>query len=117
MSRLIDNGDGTVTDIQTGLDWQKAVSRADWFAASKMVAPNGWRCPTKYELFGLQEAYAAQPHGLPDSPAEFFWSSSEYDDGRAWLVHFGNGYVSYGNRSGNYAVRLVRASPQASFRF
>ena len=41
--------------------------------------------------------------------SNWYWSSSEYSSGDAWLVGFSGGNVSISNKSGSYRLRLVRA--------
>ncbi len=55
----IDNGDGTILDLATGLMWQKAMTQATWSGATadarKAVTGNytDWRVPTIKELYSL----------------------------------------------------------------
>jgi len=58
-----DNGDGTITDLNTGLMWQKkpdfitrSWANAGKYAASlKLAGHNDWRLPTIKELFSLAD--------------------------------------------------------------
>ncbi len=154
--RYRDNGDGTVTDTQTGLQWMRfclgqrwqggacigSAGEYTWQAAQDAIqALNSqggyagycdWRMPAKKELQTLVYCSSSQPsmwndtgkpcegdcesptiHPLafPDSPAEWFWSSSTYayDLGYAWYVYFSLGGVYAGNKNGARYVRLMRS--------
>jgi len=70
-SRWIDNGDGTLTDTMTGLEWMKAANciDADWADAVAQVQalgngtcgltdgskPGDWRMPNRNEMQSLQD--------------------------------------------------------------
>ena len=59
--RYRDNGDGTVSDLVTGLSWQKAFHQVRWSdaAADARAARTGghtdWRVPTIKELYSLMQ--------------------------------------------------------------
>jgi hypothetical protein len=117
----VDHGNGTLTDSKTGLMWKRVgEGKFTWDEAikfdgkDKVVRFGGfsdWRLPTIDELKSLL---------LPSAPyvceaafsnsREWFWSSSPSVDSLAWYVNFGDGNVSYYDRGGAFAVRLVRAS-------
>ena len=136
-----DHADGTVTDIKTGLMWQKcsqgqaynagacdnAATAVNWQTAltSAQTANTGsdysynnWRLPNKNELESLVEVACRTPAIndtlFPSTESADYWSSSPYtfSANGAWNVHF-----SYGNVHGNIKstiptyVRLVRDSP------
>jgi hypothetical protein len=138
--RYRDNGDGTVTDMQTGLQWMRfslgqtwnrgaCVGTAKTFtfegaaqASTELNRSGGhagyrdWRVPTKQELEGLVKQ-GSKPTidgaAFPNTPTTVYWSSSPHsDDSRlAWSANFYSGR-SYGSyRSYNGAVRLVRSGP------
>ncbi len=132
-SRFRDNGDGTVTDVATGLIWKQcaeglsdtdcatgSASRFTWrealqHAAGHVFAGSGlWRLPNKNELASLVErrCYSPAINGrfFPGTPSSWFWSSSPTAgySGGAWRVGFSNGNV-YGYSKGyRRYVRLVR---------
>lgn len=91
-----DNGDGTVTDLNTGLTWQKADSgkgltweQALAYAESlKLAAHTDWRLPNAKELQSILDytripaiAPIFQISQLPDGEHPFFWSSTTHLDG------------------------------------
>jgi hypothetical protein len=67
---------------------------------------NDWRLPTKDELnliFLQKESIGGFNLGMS------YWSSTEYDNYRAWLQYFRNGYQSYYSKGSAANVRAVRA--------
>jgi hypothetical protein len=135
-SQYTDHGDGTVTDKQTGLMWQKCTLgltgtscvsggalTLSWQAALASANNNtdygysDWRVPNKNELESLVEDacynLAINETVFPataSSPS--YWSSSPYANGNdyAWDVAFYYGYVSFNNKGSSGYVRLVRGS-------
>lgn len=88
--QYVDNGDGTVTDTETGLMWEAEVNKhaISWDAArgyAEQLACGGysdWRMPTIDELKALHEAGIACPwSGLAMiSGALSLWSSDRVED-------------------------------------
>ena len=97
--RFLDNGDNTVTDLQSGLMWQKntpspivspAVTWSEAIRRCKSLRLGGyndWRLPTKEEwetIIERNNQYPALVHPNPfgnvivNSP---YWTSSEYSFG------------------------------------
>jgi hypothetical protein len=127
--RFTVNGDGTVTDIETGLVWRQCLegqSGADcssgtansftWQEALQHAAAQGddWRLPNIKELASIVELRCYDPainlNIFPNTPSSAVWSGSpdaNYSH-TAWGVHFlyGNDYGN--NRSYSGHVRLVR---------
>jgi len=119
-----DNGDGTVTDIATGLTWQQEddnVQRA-WEAAItyceglNLSDHQDWRLPNIKELRTIVDMTtgfpAIDPIAFPGTNAmDFYWSATTYasSSGSAWHVGFSDGTVSYRYKEdATYYVRCVR---------
>ena len=116
-----DNGDGTVTDGNTGLMWQQAEAGSmDWEAAItycesfSLPGYTDWRLPNVKELRSIVDDRLYNPAidkiYFPGALASYYWSSTTYADGSsdAWGVVFGSGSVHYYSKTiGNY-VRCVR---------
>ncbi|WP_045213436.1 DUF1566 domain-containing protein [Desulfonatronovibrio magnus] len=112
--RLVDNGNGTVTDNGRGLMWQKTtVVRMNWddamsYASSlAMGGHTGWRLPTMFEL---AELYHSDCKNLMDVQNRLYWSSTTdpFYTNTAWLVYFYNGYFYSYFKYNTYYVRAVR---------
>jgi hypothetical protein len=137
-ANLLDNGNGTVTDNNTGLIWQKCsngqnndrvcsgtASVYNWYEATgdvcKALRTGGhsdWRLPSKNELATIVDRSA--PQSGPTIKASYFpgtikagyWSSTA-DASKpdfAWLVDFVKGHVIPAvNKKNHWYVRCVRA--------
>ena len=118
--RFTDNNDGTVTDNETGLMWQKAddgVSR-NWQDAIRycrgldLAGHRDWRCPTIRELSSIVDYEQTNPAIDPafGAASDVYWSSTTCPDypGTAWDVDFGYGDVYATGKSNGYRVRAVR---------
>lgn len=132
-SRFSDNGNGTVTDLATGLTWKQCAeglsgagctsgSSLDFTwpqalqhaANAEFAGSSLWRLPNKSELVSLIERRCYEPainaRFFPNTPPSWFWSSSPYADFShyAWYVDFiygaGIGTDIYDTKY----VRLVR---------
>lgn len=133
--RYQDNGDGSVTDTKTGLEWARCsvgqiwengtcTGEAEpliWSIASLVAATtetqegkNKWRLPEIKELSELTELQCARPAInltiFPNTPAAAYWTWTRFTnrDGSFWTVQFilGETVPEMGDR-GAY-VRLVR---------
>ncbi|NEX16856.1 MAG: hypothetical protein C1943_09565 [Halochromatium sp.] len=111
---FVDNGDGTITDPNTGLMWERCVygrtgidcfngsaSEMTWQEAltnaqnASRAGYNDWRLPNVKELQSLVDYGALGPAAaiderfFPETPSGYFWSSSpsalEVDS--PWSVH------------------------------
>ena len=113
----------TVRDLGTGLVWQRSVpdqtfdfDQARGYCSQLTLAgQQGWRLPSMTELLTLiDESAAAAPmidaKAFPNTPAEAFWSSSEFGGatGMAWQVYFDRGNGLYGLSSAQFRVRCLR---------
>jgi hypothetical protein len=102
-ARFKDNGDGTVSDVESKLMWMRCASGQqwlgqrcrgaamayDWNAAAKQADAlnregsaffNDWRLPTLRELATITDRGCRNPRtnltAFPDTPAATFWSST-----------------------------------------
>ncbi|MEO5368222.1 MAG: DUF1566 domain-containing protein, partial [Magnetococcus sp. WYHC-3] len=131
--RLIDNGDGTVSDALTGLIWlaeADCLGRLSWQNGINAIstlangqcglidgsAPGAWRLPNRRELRSLVDHGRANP-ALPGGGAPFlgvtaesYWTSSTYADlpDQAWRVHMGEGDLLASSKEMAFAVWPVR---------
>jgi len=125
---FIDNGDGTVTNTDTGLMWQKdtAPETYRWQEALSycenlsLADYTDWRLPNTNELQSLVD-YTRYPaintDYFPNTSSDY-WSSTTraYAPDGAWLVGFGYGDVyGYGYKPNPYYVRAVRSGQCGSF--
>lgn len=137
VSQFVDNGDGTLTDTKTGLQWQRcsegqiwdgetcsgSAELFDWQQALQRAATvnNGggyagqvdWRLPNIKELRSIVEKQCAAPainSSLLPAASGFFWSSSPVasDGGSAWGVDFDDGYDYWDFKNYGNQIRLVR---------
>jgi hypothetical protein len=123
------NKDEAVTDIRTGLMWQKEASTLDmtWQNAIKYCENlslsdyNDWRLPTLQELRSIVD-YSKHNDAINQDffnglLSAFYWSSTSYADytGSAWGVYFNYGYDSNFAKDSSYYVRAVRGGQNRSF--
>ncbi len=90
-----DNGDGTITDLNTGLMWQKTPSTTKFIWADALTYCNNlelaghddWRAPSIKELWSIQDFQTGWPYinmnyfdliGPPADKDQQFWSSNLY---------------------------------------
>jgi Protein of unknown function (DUF1566) len=133
---VIDAANGTVTDIRTGLMWDRcsrgqsgaacgagSASALNWAAALDVPATigfykgyNDWRLPNVKELRSLVEECRINPSinefAFPATPALNFWSGSPVAATNtlfSWDVGFDFGYDDISSRAVTSLVRLVRA--------
>lgn len=131
-SRFQANGNGTVTDLSTGLIWKQCaegLSGADcmtgslsvftWqgalqHAEAQVFADSSlWRLPNKNELASLLEHRCCYPainsRFFPNTPSSWFWSSSPHAGVAtgAWYVYFDSGNVVNDFKREQKYVRLV----------
>jgi alpha-tubulin suppressor-like RCC1 family protein len=125
---LVHNNDGTVTDIATGLMWQKESVNQDmnWQVAlnycEKLTTSNytDWRLPNINELTSILDYSKYNPaidnNFFYDNLSETFWSSSPYSGliNYAWMVNFYYGHKSSSNKLSSNYVRSVRGGQHQS---
>jgi hypothetical protein len=120
----------TVTDLATGLIWQRDHPMLDggsvpaavhltlaeatvYCATLSLGGSTGWRLPTLVELSSLVDSAAENPaintSAFPRVLFDSFWTSSSYAGApAAWIVGFSTGYTSGENVGNTHAVRCVR---------
>jgi hypothetical protein len=117
-----DNGDGTVTDIETKLMWQQKTDEnyMNWDRAISycpglsLAGYKDWRLPALDELKTLVDSGSYLPSinriYFPDTVSSLYWSSTTYYlyTYFAWGVNFDYGYDSIPFKSFSYYVRAVR---------
>ena len=124
---LVDNGDGTVKDIGSGLMWQKATAPETytWQNALSycenlsLAGYSDWRLPNRNELQSLVDYSrynpAIDPLLIPHTMPSYYWSSTTFvanNAWNAWFVHFGEGPIGPEDKLlQSYYVRAVRAGP------
>lgn len=114
---FIENDDGMVTDLSTGLIWQKKAPLfgKNWYGASDYChdlnkgGHSNWRLPdikTLKDLYGKKEAFPGDIKGS-------YWSSSEYD-WKMGVYNFDDGRL-YGNSKskGRFNILCVRTDSEA----
>ncbi len=119
---LLDNGDGTVTDFDTGLIWQQADDNnarnwdaANTYCSSLSLADNAnWRLPKRKALQSIVDyrisAPAIDKRKFPNTDASYYWSASSNASfgAFAWRVDFYDGDVNAYFKTDSYYVRCVR---------
>lgn len=131
-NRFTDNGDGTVSDLATGLMWEKEDSGKglDWAGAldyakrSRTGGHKDWRLPSAKELHTLVD-YSRSPQATggpaidpvfsvseikgPDGGKDYpyFWTGTTHLDGRNPAAHAA--YIAFGEATGRIRGRLVDA--------
>lgn len=129
--RFVNHGDGTVTDVQTGLMWMRCAEGQQWignrcigeakeftFEAAQAIRRafagfSDWRLPTLDELKSIVDTSRTRPtidtdifYGC-ESASPLFWTST-IDDG-VWYVSFYSGTSYSATRNARDHVRLVRS--------
>jgi hypothetical protein len=127
-ARFTDNGDGTITDMATGLMWVKdgtgvgcnnGVSTLwdnaiDFCNNLNFAGHTDWRLPNVRELASIAVYGREQPAIDPlftHTDNVFHWTSTSYigDNGNAWYVNFIFGWVYIGTKAALTArIRPVR---------
>jgi len=100
----MDNGDGTITDHNSGLIWQKTDGGEKSFenallycAGLTLAGYTDWRLPTCHELFTINSYDRVNPALNTDyfskTEAEYWWTSDRQldDAAKVWLVNAGGG--------------------------
>ncbi len=133
---LVINGDGTVTDKNTGLIWEQKTDDGGqrdkdntytWKEALTycenltLAGQSDWRLPTIKELASIADVTKWNPsidtEYFPNTVLSYYWSSTTYATytSHASDVYFLNGYDNYYNKSDSRYVRAVRSGQGGSF--
>ena len=130
-----DNGNGTVTDNNTNLMWQKTDGGEMTFEKAIQYCDTltlggytDWRLPTAIELFSIQYFEANRPAlnttFFTSTAAEYWWSSDKQADntGVIWLANNGGGIGNHAKTESKSAggtrlihVRAVRSPITTTF--
>ena len=104
------NGNGTVTDRETGLLWQQkdggemTWEHAQEYCSALSLGPKtGWRLPSNQELFTILDHRNPKPavdKAFTKTEAEYWWSSDMRadDPSRVWSVNAGGGTGPHAKR-------------------
>jgi len=118
-----DNGDGTVTDITTGLMWQQREGKAMTWEKALAYCENldlagyrDWRLPNIRELLSLVDDNRREPSidtgYFPGCRPSIYWSSTTHTiyPSLAWHVGFHDGRVhGGGHKERRHYVRALRS--------
>jgi hypothetical protein len=117
------NGDGTVTDNNTGLMWQQEDDdvRRSWNSAETYAETltlgghSDWRLPDIDELKSIRDLNQLNPSinsaAFPNTNSSYYWTSyidHENSPSNAWYVNFHRGYINYLSKTSKFYVRCVR---------
>ena len=119
---LLDNRDGTVTDQDTGLMWQKGEGSAaktwenalQYAEGMSLAGYSDWRLPNIKEIQSINDESMTAPSldraFFPGAAAASYWSSTSIfnNAAQAWTNNFQYGIVSYADKTTALAVRCVR---------
>lgn len=121
-AELQDNGDGTVIDPETGVNWQQVDddTRRDWKSAQSyceqlsLAGKTDWRLPTPTELTSIVVYQAVNPTIdetlFPSTKSSGYWSGTSMagNSWRAWYVDFHFGPVDFSHKTQSHYVRCIR---------
>jgi len=122
MHHFTNNGNGTITDTDTGLIWQQAeiASKTNWewalaYAAGLSLGSNSdWRLPNIKELQSLNDETLVAPsldtNYFPGATSSRYWSSTSMHGttNEAWFLDCQYGVTSYADKTTNLLARCVR---------
>jgi uncharacterized delta-60 repeat protein/uncharacterized repeat protein (TIGR02543 family) len=132
--RMVDNGNGTVTDTFTGLMWQQETDPAspcNWEDALAnaeglvLAGHDDWRLPNRNELQTIVDYTQTYPAinttVFPPTVSYYYWTSTT-DDGNptlAWRINFDDGGIDGGQtgidfKTQNRPFRSVRGGQFSS---
>lgn len=117
----IENSNGTVTDLSTGLIWQQqddAIGRthADAIAycqSLNLAGHSDWRLPNVKELGSISDfrkhTRAIDAEAFPNTGSSY-WSETNaaFDISRAWMIFTQEGFTNHSTKTSNLLARCVR---------
>ncbi len=124
--RFSRDGEGIVTDVTTGLQWQDSyietngsIENTTWDDAQHYCAMlnlggySDWRTPTVEELIEITDHNHTDPAiytTFKHTASSAYWSSLESDSNEsvAWFVYFYNGFANWKAKKGTAYVRCTR---------
>ncbi len=121
-----DNGNGTVSDNNTGLMWQKGENSSTMLWSSSVSYCDGlalggfsdWRLPSEKELGSLIDYSISNPGPMirtayfPNAKKSYYWSATSFagDANKAWNILFSDGTENYYIKDSYYNLRCVRGA-------
>ena len=115
------NSDGTVTDENSGLIWQRQDDgvKRNWDQAKAYCTNLGskWHLPNEKELAGIANYGTHNPaidsSIFPGTHSKYYWSSrvNTDDTSEVWCVNFRLGYLFIRKKNSDYYVRCVKTEP------
>lgn len=121
MTSFVDNGDGTVTDTETGLVWQQVgAGPMTWEDALNycedlvLAGHDDWRLPNRNEIQCVIDYEAFSPtidtSIFPGVGSEGYWTSTTVAENtaQAWSVFYMHGITVPFTKTGTIYVRAVR---------
>ena len=121
-AELQDNGDGSVTDLESGRTWQQDDdnTRRDWKSAQAycddliLAEKADWRLPTPEELASIVVYKDTHPTidtaKFPSTQSSGYWSGTimQGNSWQAWYVDFYYGPVDFSSKKQSHYVRCIR---------
>ena len=120
-----DNGDGTVTDGNTGLIWQQQDdgTERNWNVANSycnalsLGGQSDWRLPTDKELmsiahFGTNTSIYST--FFLNTQSSYYWTLTTWVNNTTFVWNVDNGYVDINSKTGSNYVRCVRGNQLSS---
>ncbi|MFH0730221.1 MAG: DUF1566 domain-containing protein [Pseudomonadota bacterium] len=114
--RMVDNGDGTVSDTKSGLMWQQIPEEMAWNGALsycenlQLSGYDDWRLPNINELRSLVDYSVIDPTidivAFPHTRS-YCWSSTVYNSGDPVGIYFSFGYEFTTNKDYDYLQVLA----------
>jgi hypothetical protein len=120
IEKFKNNGDGTVTDLSTGLIWQQSDVKKDWEEANSYCDEldyanrQDWRLPSYEELQAIVDNTKSNVMidilAFPGTKPSLYWSATEYESYyiMAYAVDFINGNLLSEEKAFANFVRCVR---------